>query len=129
MQDPRAIMDMVQKGEGGNKLLMHITVIDELRQLAGSATLSTSQITLLPVTLAFMNEFVTTIGQNWENRTALIQATYVDLASTVKNGIPISPSAFSGLATIHANLLTDYPGVAYCPEGTTPIWLRKSFGA
>jgi len=43
----------------------------------------------------------------------------------VVNGIPTSASAFSGVATIHANVLTDYPGVPYCPEGTKKIWLRK----
>jgi len=43
----------------------------------------------------------------------------------VMNGIGISPAAFSGEAAIHVNLLTDFPGVAYCREGLETVWIQK----
>jgi len=120
MQDPRAIM---------GDLLLHMTITDELLQPVGFATLETTEITELSIfagNYTFMKEFVTTIGENWENRKNTILNLYKDnFYNTAYNGIPTSEFAFSGDATIHANVLTDYPGVAYCPEGTTEIYLHR----
>jgi hypothetical protein len=129
-QDPRDMMDMILKspqGEPitGNDLLLHMTVTDELKQPVGIYTLSTSQITELMITSEGLKEFVIAVGENWDIKKEFIQDNYSSLVFTVVNGIPISASAFSGVATIHANVLTDYPGVAYCPERTESIWLRK----
>jgi hypothetical protein len=130
IQDPRKMMDMILKNPQGepivnNDLLLHIALTDELNQLTGSATLNTSQITELSVGYDFLEEFVTTVGLNWENRIALIQANYTKFVFAASNGVTISPAAFSGVATIHANVLTDLPGVAYCPEGTRKVWIKK----
>jgi len=128
MQDPRDIMDTLLKDSAGapilgNDLLLHITVTDELKQLVGTSTLNTSAIT--EISGIDLNVFVNTIGNQWSDRIAIISTDYPALTSIVMNGIPISAAAFSGTATIRANVLTDLPGVAYCPEGLKTVQMKK----
>jgi len=128
MQDPRDIMNSALKDSSGkpitnNDLLLFITVTDELKQLVATSQLNTSMITEIGV--YNLDEFVWNIGGQWMNHIAIVAERYPKLVTVVRNGIPISSAAFSGVATIHANLLTDFPGVAYSPEGIGHVWIKK----
>jgi len=127
MQDPRDIMNMLLKGSSGipitdNDLLLYVTVTDQLSQFVGTSALDSSMITELGV--YDLNEFVGAIGDRWIDHMHVILARYSKLANLISNGIAISPLSFCGKATIHANLITDFPGVPYCPEGLGYIWIR-----
>jgi hypothetical protein len=125
-QDPKAIMNQIIKDTAGkpitnNDLLFRITITDELKQLVGTAILND---TLGKLTMS--NKFVTSMkGLTWTDIKSKILAEYPEMVFNRGNGIGISASAYSGIATIHANVLTDDPGVAYCPEKTTTIWIKK----
>jgi len=128
MQDPKAIMNMLLKDSDGNPitdndLLLYITVTDELKQPVATSKLNTSIIT--EISGIDLDDFVETIGEQWLDHLAIISTQYPELTDVVMNGIPISPAAYSGEATIRVNLLTDFPGVAYCPEGIGRVWIRK----
>jgi hypothetical protein len=130
MQDPRNIMDKLLLDPSGspitnNDLLFYITVTDELKQPVATQLLNTSMITESGFSQGDLKEFIQTIGGQWMDRITIIRAQYPELASLVMNGIGISPAAYSGFATIHVNLLTDFPGVAYCPEGLETVWIQK----
>jgi hypothetical protein len=119
MQDPREIMNAILRSSSGeaiedNDLLLYITVTDELDQPVATVSLNTSMIAESSV--YDLDAFVGAVGSQWDDRVTLISTDYPELMNVVMNGIPISHAAFSGVATIRANVLTDYPGVAYCPE-------------
>jgi len=122
------MMNMLLKDSDGNPitdndLLLYITVTDELNKPVATFELNTSIITELRV--YDLDDFVETIGGQWMDHVTIISTQYPELTNVVMNGILISPAAYSGVATIRANLLTDFPGVAYCPEGIGYVWIQK----
>jgi len=121
MQDPRDIMNMLLNCPCG--CLLYITIADELDQPVATSKLNVPMITESGV--YDLDSFIKTIGGEWMGHTAIISAQYPLLESAVMNGILISPWSFSGKATIHANLITDCPGVPYCPEGLGHVWIRS----
>ena len=126
MQDPRAIMDVLVKDSSGNPvagndLLLFIAVIDELNQ-----PLLTSKLEVpIDSETGFydLNEFVAKISKHWTDHVNVILAQYSALANVVMGCIPISPCSFSGRAVVCANLFTNLPGIAYCPECLGHFWI------
>lgn len=127
MQDPRDIMNMLLKYPSGcpdNYLLLYITVTDELNQPVATSKLNMTMITELGV--YDLDDFVKTMGEQWMDHVDIILTQYSELARTVMTGIPISLWSFSGNAKIRANLITNCPGISYCPEGSKYAYLRSS---
>lgn len=129
MQDPRDIMNMLLKYPSGcpktdNDLLLYITVTDELNQPVATSKLNMTMINELDV--YDLDDFVKTMGEQWMDHAYVILTQYSELANAVMNGVPISPWSFSGKAKIHANLITNRPGIPYCPEGSKYVWMKKS---
>lgn len=126
MQDPRDIMNMLVKDSSGNlmtdnDLLLFITVLDELDEPAATSKLEMPMI----VELGFhgLNEFVTTVGEHWNNHAYVISTQYPELGNVVASGIRISSCSFSGNAVVCASLFTGLQGIAYCPEALGQFWI------
>ena len=125
-QDPREVVDMALKEAMDSDLLLHVMVSDELGQLAGGLTADLPQIgEITPFNYIKLREFVKTVGELWEQRGDIILENYPELVCEISFGITISPYAYSGLATVHVNLLTNSPGVAYAPEFEAYVWIKK----
>jgi hypothetical protein len=126
MQDPKEIMNQILRDAEGkqvknNALLFHITVTDELKQPVATSLLNDT-IESIPMSDPFVKGMN---GLSWTEILAKIRAVYPEMVFNRWNGFVISESAFSGKAIIHANVLTNDPGVPYSPEKTADIWIKK----
>ena len=118
MQDPRDIMNMLVKDSSGNlitdnKLLLFITILDELSQPVAT---SKSEVPTITESGFDINGFVTTVGENWIDHVNVILTLYSALCERVMSSVSIPFSSFSGKAVLSVGLFTDLPGMAYCPE-------------
>jgi len=125
-QDPRLVMNTITKDAQGdpitNDLVFRLTITDELKQPVAAAVLNDT----IPLVTGDLTAFVLRMeGLDWTQIKSTIRDEYPDMIHIRKNGIRISASAYSGIATIRANILTDDPGVPYCPEETYEIWIKK----
>jgi hypothetical protein len=130
MQDPRKIMNTILKTPANepitdSDLLLHLTVTDEVSQVIAAAP--EIKITFGEIYKDIFKGFnADTLKDYWTKYNTDPQSLPAEMRQSFSLGFQIPIWAFSGVATIHANVFTDYPGVAYCPEKTTTIWIKKS---
>ncbi|HEY4675202.1 MAG TPA: hypothetical protein VIH48_04020 [Candidatus Bathyarchaeia archaeon] len=129
LQDPMDIMRMLFRDASGEpftdgELLLCISVTDAVSQFVASSQ-SKAPITSEPV-MYDLKEFVAAVGSGWNNYSNVILKEFPALVNTAVSTVTFPVWAFTGMATVHASVITNKLTIALCYECLGQVWLRKA---
>jgi hypothetical protein len=129
LQDPMDIMRILFKDSNGepltdSELLLCISVTDAVGQFVAASESKTPMASGLR--MYDLEEFVSAIGSGWAYYSGVILQEFPALVNTAANTVTIPIWSFTGMATVHASLITDRLMVACCSESLGNVWIKKN---